>query len=448
MKRLLLIAYYFPPAGGPGVQRALKFARYLPACGWQPTVITVRHGRFTATDPTLTDEIPPAIEVERVASWEPSRWPLVEAMRRGKYAAGDVGVARAERAVDEGATWRYRLLRGLRDMLFVPDEQIAWVPAVIGAGLRLHRAHRFDALLTTSAPYSAHLAGWAVARLTGVPWVADFRDGWLDNPYFAPPTAWRRYVEGAMERAVLTRARSITCAPPRLPDLLRAKLPAARHADVHAITNGYDEEDFAVTPAPGPWQVTFVYVGSFFREWSPVPLLRGLAACLARRPDLRGILGLSLIGRSDLDNEARITHLTAELGLHDAVERPGYLPHRQSVARMRGAGVLVCVVGRTPEHFAQFPAKTFEYMRAGRPVLCVGPDGPTAETLRLGGVLWGADLRDPTDIAHALAVAADRLRAGESVTPNAAFVAQFERRALTRRLAVELDALVPTEPAA
>ncbi len=447
MRRVLVIAYYYPPAGGPGVQRALKFCHYLPEYGWQPTVITVEGGRFTATDDTLAWDIRPDAEVVRTPSWEPSRWALVDAVRRRKYAAGDRRVARGSQPVDAGATPQYRVLRALRDMVFVPAEQIGWVPGVVREGLRRHRAHRFDAMLTTSAPYSAHVAGLALARATGLPWVADFRDGWLDNPYFAPPTRWRRRLEGLLEQAVLRTARAVTCAPPRLPELLRPKMPAGRGGDVSAITNGYDERDFSVAPMRGPWPVTLVYVGSFFREWSPVSLLRGLHHCLLERPDLRGVIGLSLIGRSDLDNEARITQLTADLGLADAIERPGYLPHKASVARMRGADVLVCVVGRTPEHFAQFPAKTFEYLRAGRPVVCIGPAGPTSDMLAGGGTLLESNLQDSAAIGGALARAADRVRAGETWAPRMAFVEQFERRALTARLAEILDRLAGAQTA-
>jgi hypothetical protein len=177
--RLLVVAYYFPPAGGAGVQRALKWVKYLPAHGIDPVVLTVRAGAYPQLDPTLAAEVPAGVSVHRTPAPDPfglyGRLTRADRDRIVATRTDDVG---SGGGVAEGAA------RWLRANVFLPDARVGWVPFAAWRGARLSRQRGIDALLTTGPPHSAHLAGLAIRRAGRLPWVADFRDPWTDIHYY------------------------------------------------------------------------------------------------------------------------------------------------------------------------------------------------------------------------------------------------------------------------
>jgi glycosyltransferase involved in cell wall biosynthesis len=234
-RRVLLVAYYFPPLGGAGVQRSLKFAKYLPELGWQPTVLTCSTGMRYTQDPSLTADIPAGLQVERASVLEPWR-PLLRS---------------------------HRLTLFLNRWLSLPDRQIGWFPLAYRKGLKWLRGGFFSAIYTTAAPYTAHLLGLRLKRATGLPWIADFRDEWTQNPSLPNPSPLYRRLNKTWERQVLTEADRVLSVSEPITEGLQKLVEPTQRGKFHTLTNGYDPADFpAQSENRSSQKFTVVYTGS------------------------------------------------------------------------------------------------------------------------------------------------------------------------------------------
>ena len=435
VKRLLFITYYFPPSGGPGVQRALKFAKYLPQFGWQPTVLTVRPEKaaYPDLDPTLAGEVPPDVRVERTGAWDPY---ALYARLQGKSKAETVGVGFLGEAEMD---WKQRLARWVRANVFLPDARVGWVPFALRRGRALVEADPFDALLTTGPPHSAHLAGLLLARRYGLPWIADFRDPWTDIDYAEalPMTAPARRADAAMERAVLRGAGQVTAVSPQMARRL------ATRADVEpvVIQNGFDPADFQAPPPPPRPHFEVAYLGNMNDARNPQALWEALRqlGLPETMPDVR----VRLVGNVD----PVVLRSAREQGVADVVETAGYVPHDEAVRRMRASAVLLLVINRVPGADGIMTGKLYEYVASGRPVLGLGPpDGDAAVVLR------GAGAGEMFDYGDAAGVAAFLQRhhaawKGGTPRPGAGKTAaeRYSRRGQTGQLAQLLDALTSSD---
>ncbi|ARA92991.1 group 1 glycosyl transferase [Rhodothermaceae bacterium RA] len=434
MKRVLLITYYFPPSGGPGVQRVLKFAKYLPAAGWQPAVLTVADGAFPERDAALHHDVAPDLAIHRTTSWDPFQW-YARLVGRPPEQAARLG------SVQGASDWKERLAAWVRANVFLPDARVGWVPFAVAEGRRLLAGEGFDAILTSGPPHSTHLTGWLLHRQTGVPWLADFRDPWTDINYYheLPHTALARRLDAALERGVLRHASAVTTVSPSWQRLLAARTPDRPDA-VHVVQNGFDVDDFVASAGVESEadRFTLTYVGSLYASRNPVVVWQAL-----RRLREEGSLPrfrLRLVGKVDPVVRASLT----EAGLDDVVEEPGYRPHDEAVAWMRRSHLLLLVVEAFPHNAGMITGKLYEYLASGRPVLGIGPvQGDAAALLRAtgGGEMMGYAERDRVAAcvrAHYEAWAAGRPPAG--APPEA--LRPFTRRRQTERLADVLDRLV------
>jgi len=430
-RRVLVLTYYFPPAGGPGVQRALKFVKYLPQSGWRPVVLTVREGAYPARDPSLAQDVPPDVPVHRTDSWNPYR---LYARLTGQ--SEDDAVVQGSMEGEERG-WKESFARLVRANLFLPDARVGWVPFAVWRGRQLLADGSIDAILTTGPPHSTHLAGAALQWMTGVPWVADFRDPWTDINYYQelPHTWWARRIDAALERMVLRRSRAVTTVSPTWSRVLADKVHRGTDA-VRVIHNGYDDEDVDRTPeAVDRDAFTLTHVGSLYASRNPM----GLWQALRRLRDQGAVpeLRIRLVGTVDPNVRAALR----DLGLDDCTEFVSYVPHHEAVAYMQRAGLLLLSIEDFPVSRGMLTGKIYEYLAAGRPILGVGDaDGDAAALLQKTG---GGRLFDRADVdglasfirQHYAAWAAGESRAGAAAEQ----VRPYRRRAQTERLAALLD---------
>jgi glycosyltransferase involved in cell wall biosynthesis len=358
-RRVLLIAYHFPPLGGIASLRLLRFARLLPEHGWDTYVLTAARGDFVR-DPSLDF---PAERTRRAFNFEISR-----------TARGALGLAPG---AAEALPARSPLV-GLRDLarrwLYRPDAQIGWYPFALAAARRLLLERRVDALLSTAYPMTAHLVARRLQRETRLPWVADFRDLWSD---WSTETGLRLRLDQQLERDVLARATAVTTVSPTYVDVLRAR--GARRVEL--LTNAFDEELFD-QPAPEPEPATFAYLGTYYPGYQGhlETALRALGRLRAdgRVPGLR----LRFIGAAPRALEP----LLDELGLRDRTEATGFLAHHEAARELRRAGVTFFAgpeADQPPALRGNLAGKVFEYLAAGRPIVLVGhPDSDVARLLR------------------------------------------------------------------
>ena len=416
-KRVLVVAYYFPPMGGSGVQRVAKLVKHLPRHGWAPEVLTAEPGGYLAFDPSLLEEVERAgVPVHRTPSWDPTRL-----FRRQK--ATDLPREDVRRRASEWSQY-----------VFIPDNKIGWAPHALQAGRRLLAERSFDAVFASAPPYTALLVAARLSRISDLPFVADFRDDWLGNPRHVYPTSAHRWLHRRLERYVLQASHRVLTINPFIQRRLRASVRAAKaKASVEVLPQGFDPEDFEETFAArlDEEKCRFLYSGLFYDAQTPDFFLRGLAALGARRPEVRGRVEAAFVGL--LPEASR--RLAERLGMIDLVRYEGYLPHREAVAHLRAADVLWMTIGARPGAEGISTGKLFEYMGARKPILALVPPGVARDALEPYGAARVAYPDDVAAIAAAIEGLFDAWQAGTLPQPDEAYVQRFNREGLAQTLA-------------
>ena len=419
-KRLLIISYYWPPTGGSGVQRWVKFSKYLPEHGWQPVIYTPENPERLAYDESLLADIPECAEVIRRRIVEPYGLYRKLFGRSG----GEVNPLNSS-----GKSLKSKLSRVVRGNLFIPDPRVSWVRGSVRFLKKYLREHPVDAVVTTGPPQSMHLIGRGLKRSLGLPWIADFRDPWTRMFYYKhlclskfADRKHHRLEQGVLDEADLVLAVS----PP-----VRDDFQAQTRAPVHLITNGYDEDDFPVRE-PGSrkdGKFRIVHTGLFAADGNPLKLWDALARRCREDEDFAQRLEIRLAGKAD----APVLEAIRERGLGAQLVDLGYLPHSRVVQEQQEADLLILPLRHEPEYAKVLPGKIFEYIASGRPVLGIGQeDGAAAAILRDSGAgrMYDWDREDKflefMDMDHEAAEGA----------------ARYSRKALTRQLVEELESLV------
>jgi glycosyltransferase involved in cell wall biosynthesis len=427
LKNLLFIAYYFPPMGMGGVQRSVKFVKYLPEFGYEPTVLTVRDVHYYQHDPSLSADIANA-RIIRTESLDPLR--ILRTLKPHGRQTGPSAAA-APSAIE-------KCNRVLSRWVFIPDSKIAWIPFAVSAALRSARRIRFDAIFTTSPPHSAHLAGLLLQKALRVPWIADFRDSWLMEKFDRVPTRFHRMINDRLLRAVVGHAdRLVAVSEPILSDLKGAS-DRSRDAFL-CIPNGFDPEDFretAWTPSP---KFRITYCGTANPVHSPDDFFRGLQVAFGKRPDLRPQIEVRFVGSVtgiDLDRMADA------YGIRETIRQTGYLAHSESLRRLMDSDLLLLVLP-SDSSAGVVTGKLYEYMASGIPILGIIPDGEAKRLIRsyARGITVHPD--DPQGISGTLIRIFDLWkRGGWTGRPQGrGDVALFDRRLQARNLAGIFDCI-------
>lgn len=411
-KRLLLVAHNFPPLGSGGVHRPVKFARYLRALGWEVDVLTVKDIRYHAYDPSRAEELAGAA-VHRAGSAEPLRLRWLAGWRPPPPPEPPANFAEVERRWREegaapAASRAGRLYGALSRHLFLPDEQLGWVPFATARALRLHARRPYDVALTTSPPESCHLVGLAFKLATGRPWVADFRDLWSTHHLRRGLFVGNRLLHRALEKWVRRAADGLVANTETMARYFAAGgRPAGR---ILALLNGFDPADFGEPwPKARPDDFVVVHNGSFRGGRRARALLEGFAEARRRDPDFAARAKLYLLGINRADDLA----LLRERGLEEAVFPGGYLRHREALRASAGADLLVLIMSAA-EGPALVPGKLYEYLGLGRPLLAAVPAGEAREVVE--AATRGAAVVPPEDagaLAQALGGVFERWRRGE-----------------------------------
>lgn len=404
--KVLMVAFHFPPQrGSSGIQRTLKFAQYLPAHGWQPLVLSAQPRAYLDAGGAPYD--------------------------------GPAEVTRAF-ALD---TARHLALRGrYLQALALPDRWVSWCLGAIPAGLRIVRRARPSVIWSTYPIASAHLIGLALHRLTGLPWIADLRDPMLDDAY--PTDPWMRKAAAWVERQTVRHCTRLVCTTPGAMRSYRRRYPELPPERFCLIENGYDEEEFARAeaapgPAGGPYRL--LHSGIVYpSERDPRPLFAALGRL--RREQALTSSNFRLVLRAAV-HEDLLARLAREHGIEDLIEIAPALPYRAALAEMLVAdGLLVLQASNCND---QVPAKLYEYLRAGRPVLALtDATGDTAALMREARIDTVAPLDDAEAIAAALLRFVTLAKDGRAPLAAPAFVQAQARAARTTQLAALLDEVV------
>ena len=422
MKRVLVVAFFYPPLAGGGVHRVLSFTRHLPAHGWACTVVCGGEHDYWVRDESLLAQVPAATEVLRVAGGSAlSAW----LRTRGAGAAG----RRSGGALAP--------LRALAEWTLLPDGYAGWAKrAAVVAASRVARGD-VHAILSSSPPDSAHLAARDVARACRLPWVADFRDPWVGLHFRRPPTAWHRARHRALEARVTGEADLVLAASHTHAEQLRAR-ERGRPGRLLELANGFEPAP-ADHARPDAAHFRLVFTGTLSLMEDVGTLLEAVERVAGADAGARGDLRVELVGPYDRDWEAR----ARARGLAELVRFTGPLPHAEARARQRAADALLLWKPHGEGFRTMVPGKLYEYLDSGRPIVALLPAGDEAAewVARAGG--WVGPPGDARALATELASRLARWRR-EGRTPDARppGLETRTRAALAGELAGALDALV------
>jgi len=444
-KRLLIISYLFPPAGGVGVQRALNFAKYLPDCGYDVHVLSATNAAVPNRDPELLRQLPDSVVIH--GSFTPeipfgirqAAWRLLSGSRKAARPNGAVkeaGTAPAA-ATSEGTSAanapQKRGLRGLVQRLIrrvlCPEPEILWVPFAMRQARRIVRRHNIDVVLVTAPPFSAFLVGTALKReFPHIKLISDFRDAWfgfyLSNfDYQSSEPTQRRAAE--IEREAVETSDLVVAVTRSTISDIRNRYPEQPDSKFVVVHNGYDPQAFAGFQAapPDPAKLVVLHVGTVYGASSArtyVDALEGLPE------EIRGRVDTRFIGRVTSEEEAHLVGRNVQVTLR------GFLPHKQALRSMEEADYLLLIMNDP----VTLPGKLFEYLATGKPIIALAPRGSEVEELiRSTGAGFCAPASDPHALSQMLRTALDRDLHGHATRrPDWTSIRKFERPRLARKL--------------
>jgi glycosyltransferase involved in cell wall biosynthesis len=434
MKKVLLVTYYFPPSGGPGVQRVLKFVKYLPQFGWQPVVLTVENGDYPARDESLLKEIPEGTTIYRTKIFEPYR---LYRRLTGKPADAPVDVENIPKGSQKKSVAE-SLAAFVRSTFFIPDARIGWIARAVPAGMRIIREERIDAIYSSSPPYTTAVIADILHRRTKLPWIAGFRDPWIG--FISSPDRWSvpRAVDQWMEHSVAKDANILEAAWRGIIADFQQKYPAIGQEKFFHLPNGFDAEDYPVLEPKHNDKFTVVYTGSMYGRRNPKTFLQAVEELVQEGAVDRTKIRLSFIGRFGGEVKEMLTTTSVSY----AVEIVPYLPHGESITRLMTADALLLVVDESKESAEIVPGKVYEYLGARRPIIALAQEGAIAELLRETNAGTTVHNQDIPAIKRAfLQFYQEFINQQTTFAPNEEAVRRYDRRETTRRLAELLEYL-------
>jgi len=473
-RRVALVAYFYPPLGGVAVARALGFVRHLPQAGWQPVVIAPEGSTYPLRDERQVADERREVEVHRAPSPEPGH--VAMAARRVISLARSAKPAAPAPAVSEeaatssasasstaslpstasatsgsvgsaGPAARLRPWPGrIRRLVWFPDDQIGWLPFAVGAIVVAHRQSPLDAVVSSASPITAHLAAWVGSRVIGVPWVADFRDPWVDNP-LEPMTGFARWRRATLEHAIVRGATRSTFATRGLRDTYARRYPrlASRFS---VLPNGYertpdtdapsaDDRDATIGAARRDGPVRLVYAGSLYRPAELETFLAGVAGFTDARSDAAARLEVTFIGTATAECRAVADRWLADPRIAPLVRFRGFVPRAEAITAVANADAALTLLGEGPGMAVFVGAKLYDYLALDKQVLAMVPPGDARDVL--AGLGWGiiAD-PEPNAVAAALGRLVDEPPPARRADPEG----RYDRVRVAARLGALLDELV------
>ena len=369
MKKALILTYYWPPGSGPGVQRWLKFCKYLPENGWIPTVITVRNGSYPYTDYSLEKDVPDDMKIIKTYTFEP--FAIYNLLRGKKGKSVEVGLG----SIRNKQIKFSRFANYIRANYFIPDARLGWNKYALGAAIKQIKTDKPDIIITTGPPHSTHLIGQRLNKEFGIPWMADFRDPWTTIYYNAllNRTDASKKKDELFENHVVSNCNVLVVTTPGMESEF-----SARAKKIICIPNGYDSEDFeAHSTTKLDSLVRLSYVGNLKANQNMPGLWKAISQ-LGQDENFKSVFRLCLAG--SVHEEIRKS--IHESDIREMLEFHPFVAHKEAVEIMQQADALLLPIPQSSGNRLILTGKIFEYLATRRPILSLGPiDGNAAEIL-------------------------------------------------------------------
>ncbi len=429
MKKVLIITYYWPPAGGPGVQRALKFVKYLPKFGWEPVVLTVENPDSPVDDISLSNDIPEGTKIYKTKSLEPFElYKKFTGKKSNEKIPNDVLLNK------KSATLKDKFANWVRLNLFIPDAKIGWKKYAVKRGIEIVKKEKIDLIFTTSPPQTVALIGKALSKKTGVKWIADFRDPWMEIVYYqkVKRSFLTLKTDSYFERGVLKNANGIVTISDDMIRLFKSKSP---NQTFHLIPNGFDKTDFTKTIKEKNNNFTIAYTGSISNDRVPYVLFSALDK----------LINEDGVHNIRLDFAGRYCHEFTEAikknNLLHIADLKGFVPHNESTQILNNADCLLLVVDNVPNNKGFLTGKLFEYMGTKKPIFAIGPtDGDANGFIQKSNSGIMVNYNDNTMAYEELKTMYENWK---NNTENYSYkVEQFSRKNLTKKLAQVFEEVI------
>ena len=367
-KKLLIITYYWPPAGGPGVQRWLKFVKYLPDFDVQPIVYVPENPTYPIVDTQLESEVSDKAIILKNPIFEPYQLAsFLSKNKTKKISSGIIPNQKKQSFLEKVMLW-------VRGNLFIPDARVFWVKPSVAYLEKYIRENEIDTIVTSGPPHSLHLIGLELKQKLNLKWLADFRDPWTTIGYHKSLRlsnyAAKKHKD--LERQVLNSADTIIVTS----KTTKTEFQVLTTRPIEVITNGFDVEK--VEQQTLDTQFSLAHIGSFLSERNPKILWESLKELLQEIPDFKSHLEIKLIGAVSQE----VLETISEFGLNVYINNLGYVSHAEAVAHQRKSQVLLLIEINSEETKSILPGKLFEYMVSERPIVAIGPkDSDFAEII-------------------------------------------------------------------
>ncbi len=376
-KRLLMIDYYFPPAGGPGVQRTLGYVKHLDAFGWTPMVLTVQSGEYTMYDSLLRRSVPDDVVVQRAISIEPIRF-VKKLLTWNRRRRDGVSESSSGRPLWLGSS----RVRNVEHWILFPDRHIGWLPFALARAISLSRRVEIDVVYSTSTVMTSHLIAYGVKSIIRAPWVADFQDPWLEDYVSHFPTSWHRRQAERLEHLIMQSADRVVVSNEPHRQMILSKHQTIPPEKVVVIPMGFDQSVLKDIKHIPRRKFTMTHLGNFYGPRSPVSFLKALRRFLNGDERLAQEVEVLFLGGFDAEVLIETERQLDQSGLRTVVKLAGVVPHRVGLEYLASSHVLLLVTDNKVGGRNQIPTKLPEYLAIGRPILALAPEGEIAKIVR------------------------------------------------------------------
>jgi glycosyltransferase involved in cell wall biosynthesis len=429
MKRVLIITYYWPPTGGGGVQRWLKFVKYFRQFGIEPIVFTPKNPERPSTDESLIKEIPQGIEIIGNKIWEPYSFykKFTGRKKSEKIQTAFLSEKKTKSSLLENISiW-------IRGNFFIPDARKFWIKPSVKYLQQYLKDNKVDAIISTGPPHSAHMIGLGLKQKTNIPWLADFRDPWTNIDYYKElklgTTADKKHHK--LEKEVLKCADAVSVISPGM----YREFEGIVKRKYHIIPNGFDEEDISkdISVKKSEYFV-LSHIGSLTKTRTPLSLLKVLGEMVLENPDFAKKLKIRNVGKLDIN----ALECIRKYDLEKHLEIINYLPHNEVISEQSSASMLLLLINNTPNAKLILTGKIFEYLASGRPIICIAPsDGDAANVIRETNSGKPFDFYDTKNLKAYLTQSFEQFTQGK-LTNNCDGIEKYSRRNLTQKMAEAL----------
>lgn len=435
MKKVLILTYYWPPSGGAGVQRWLKFVKFMRLYNWEPIVYTAENGEMPVVDHSLLKDVPDSVQVLKTPIWEPYHFykRFIGRKKEDKINASFLNETKKAGLTEKISIW-------IRGNFFVPDARKFWIKPSISYLTDFIIKNKINYIISSGPPHSMHLIALGLKqKFPDLKWLADFRDPWTNIDFYNKLmlSSWADKLHHKQELSVLMKADMVVSIGSEMNEEFKemyVKAGGAEDQKFHVVTNGFDEDDLVQLDLTKDKKFSMAHIGTLVKDRNPTILWKVLSELVKENVDFRKQLEIKLVGKVDLYVKEQLK----EYGLNSFVKKIDYMPHNEVITEQQRSKVLLLLVNNTKNAKGILTGKFFEYMASGTPILAIGPvDGDLAAIMHETNTGLISGFEDSAALKqHILAYFS-----GAGINRNEVRVQKYSRKELTRKLCELLNSM-------